>query len=140
MRDAQDLEAEAESDPYQKSRMFQAIDNVKAAHETSRANAVTTLVYDAQRAAVDVHLNASGLRIIGRDQHALAVEYAHTALGELISATDLTTYDELRLVRHRIVDPPIGRFQPLSTDEAVRFRDAADRMVTALATWHRSQL
>lgn len=140
MRTALDLEPESPSVPYQSSRMFQAVDNVKAAHETRRPNAVTTLVYDALRAAVDVHLNVSGLKIGGKDQHQLSVEYARTAIGDIVEPRDLEVYDELRLVRNRVVEyPPIGGFQPPSREEGQRYLESADRFIAALDAWWRAQ-
>lgn len=139
MRAALDLEPEQPSIPYQSSRLFQAVDNVKAAHETQRANAVVTLVNDALRAAVDVHVNESGLKVAGKDQHQISVEYAHAALGSVIDAPDLEIYDELRLVRNRVVEyPPIGSFQPPTKDEAARYLASADRFVAAIDAWWRS--
>lgn len=139
MRAALDLAPEQPSIPYQSSRLFQAVDNVKAAHETQRANAVVTLVYDALRAAVDVHVNRSGLKVAGKDQHQISVEYAQAALGSIIDAPDLEIYDELRLVRNRVVEyPPIGSFQPPTKDEAARYLASADRFVAAIDTWWRS--
>jgi hypothetical protein len=92
MRAALDLDKEQISRGYQHSRLFQAVDNLRAAHGTSRANAITTLVYEALRAAVDVHLNASGLKITGKDQHRLAVEYAASTLpGSSTTTTSRST-------------------------------------------------
>ncbi len=139
MRAALDLEQEQPSVPYQSSRLFQAVDNVKAAHETQRPNAVITLVYDALRAAVAVHVNRSGLKVAGQDQHQISVEYAHATLGSIVDAQDLATYDELRLVRHRVVEyPPIGGFHPPTKDEAARYLASADRFVASIDGWWRS--
>lgn len=139
MRAALDLDAEQSSLPYQRARLFQAVDNVKAAHETERANAIATLVYDALRAAVDVHVNVSGLKITGKDQHQISVEYAHAELTNIISTDDLEIYDELRLVRNRVVEyPPIGNFMPPTKDEAARYLASADRFVAAIDTWWRA--
>jgi hypothetical protein len=140
MRSALDLKAEQPSVPYQSSRLFQAVDNLKAAHETQRPNAIVTLVYDALRAAVDVHANQAGLKVSGKDQHQHSVEYANSALRPIVDAGDLETYDELRLVRNRVLEyPPIGSFQPPTKDEAARYLASADRFVSAIDEWWRAR-
>jgi hypothetical protein len=136
MRADLDIDTEKPSAAYQKARLFQAVDNTKAATEITRANAIATLAYDAIRAAVDVHLNTSGLKISGNDQHQLAVEYAHSALRDLIEESDLEIYDELRIVRNRIVEyPPIGNFQPPAIADAKRYLGCATRIVGAAQRW-----
>jgi len=140
MQASMDLDEEQQSASYQGSRLFQAVDNIKAAHETQRANAIATLVYDALRAAVDVHLNVSGFKITGKDQHQLSVEYAHAAMKVIVNAGDLEIYDELRLVRNRVVEyPPIGNFHPPATEDAIRYRASADRFVAAVNEWWNSK-
>ncbi len=136
MRADLDVDVEKPSAPYQKARLFQAVDNTKAAAEITRANAIATLAYDAIRAAVDVHLNASGLQIAGNDRHQVAVEYAHTAMNDLVDGPDLEVYDELRRVRNRTVEyPPIGNFQPPAITDADRYLGCATRMVGAVQRW-----
>lgn len=135
-----DLDNEQASKPYQSSRLYQAVDNVKAAHEIERGNAIATLAYDAARAAVDVHANVAGLKISGKDQHQNAVEYTYSAMADLVDTEQLDVYAELRMVRNRVVEyPPIGGFAPPTTEEASRYLAAADRLVTAVQRWWREQ-
>ena len=136
---AGDVEREPPSKPYQGSRLYQAVDNVKAAHEIQRGNAIATLVYDAMRAAVDVHANVSGLKVSGKDQHGNSVEYSYSAMTDLVSTDDLDVYDELRMVRNRVVEyPPIGGFTPPTTEEAADYLIAADHIVAAVHQWWRA--
>jgi hypothetical protein len=131
-----DIDSQSPSRAYQRARLFQAVDNTKAAAEITRANAIATLAYDAIRAAVDVHLNASGLQVTGNDQHQLAVEYAHSAMGDLVDEPALEIYDELRRVRNRIVEyPPIGNFQPPAIGDADRYLGCAAQIVGAVQRW-----
>ena len=84
-------------------------------------------------------VNRSGLKVAGKDQHQISVEYAHATLGSIVDAQDLATYDELRLVRHRVVEyPPIGGFHPPTKDEAARYLASADRFVASIDGWWRS--
>jgi len=131
-----DIGSETPSTPYQRARLFQAVDNTKAAAEITRANAIVTLAYDAIRAAVDVHLNASGLKVAGSDQHQLAVEYAVSTMNDIVDDPDLEIYDELRHVRNRIVEyPPIGNFQPPASPDADKYLGCATRIVGAVQRW-----
>jgi hypothetical protein len=139
MRARGDLDPQDRSRDDQSSRLFQASDNQAAAHELDRPNAVATLVYDAMRALVDVHLNASGLKVGGSDKHTTSVVYARTAMADIVGATDLDIDDELRNVRNKVVEypPVVGFGSPQDLDHA-RYRDAGDRFLTAVRRWWES--
>lgn len=124
---------------YQSSRLYQATANLGVAGSVEEPNAVTTLVYDAMRAVVDVHANAGGLKIEGADKHRTYVEYARSSMGDLISADDLDIYDELRSVRNKVIEyPPVGFSSPRDLDHR-RYRDAGDRMLASVARWWKAE-
>lgn len=129
------LKRQQPSKAYQGSRLFQANENMEAASETTRPNAIATLAYDAMRAMVDAHANADGLEPDG-DRHRNSVAYARSAMGALWSSEDLDVYEALWYVRNRVLEyPPVGSQSSVPAADARVYLDAGQRMRSAMATW-----
>jgi hypothetical protein len=109
----------------------------QAVAELGNHKAALTTAYDAVRAAVECHMNASKLRIANQQgAHKVAIDYAAEKMSGLIDGEQVEQYDQLRILRHSAE----YAFSS-STRAPIRAADAqtaiilADSVVTAVIGW-----
>jgi uncharacterized Zn finger protein len=77
------------------------IELARSAAAAGNPKGAVTNAYDAIRAAVACHMNASGLRITNQQgAHVVAVDYAAEAMGDVMDEAKVAQYDQLRRLRH----------------------------------------
>ena len=109
----------------------------KAAIEHDNFKGAVTNAYDALRAAVECHMNASKLRIANRTgAHIVAIDYAAGRMIDIFSFDQVDEYDALRRVRHAaeyaFSSTPHTRLTRADADAAIKL---ADDVVRGVIRW-----
>lgn len=107
-----------------------------AAAAGNHKGAVTN-AYDAIRAAVACHMNASGLRITNQQgAHIVAVDYAAEAMGDIFDETRLAQYEQLRRLRNTAEYPFSSPTRvPVTDKDAAVAVALAEHTVEAVIAW-----
>jgi hypothetical protein len=96
-----------------------------------------TNAYDAVRAAVACHMNASGLRIANQQgAHVVAVDYAAEAMADVFDGTRLVQYEQLRRLRNTAEYPFSSPTRvPVTDNDATVAVKLAEHTVEAVIAW-----
>ena len=96
-----------------------------------------TNAYDAIRAAVACHMNASGLRIVNQQgAHVVAVDYAAEAMADVFDRTQLVQYEQLRRLRNTAEYPFSSPTRvPVTDRDAAVAVALAEHTVEAVIAW-----
>ena len=114
--------------------------DVKAAQavaELSNHKAALTTAYDAIRAAVECHMNASKLRIANQQgAHRVAIDYAAEKMAGLIDEQGIEQYEQLRVLRHSAEYAFSSSTRaPIRAGDAQAAITLANVVVTAVIAW-----
>lgn len=113
------------------------VELARSAAAAGNHKGAVTNAYDAIRAAVACHMNASGLRVTNQQgAHVVAVDYAAEAMGDVFDETRLAQYEQLRRLRHTAEYPFSSPTRvPVTGKDATAAVALAEHTVEAVIAW-----
>lgn len=109
----------------------------RSAAAAGNSKGAVTNAYDAIRAAVACHMNASGLRITNQQgAHVVAVDYAAEAMADVFDGKQLVQYEQLRRLRNTAEYPFSSPTRvPVTDKDAAVAVLLAEHTVEAVIVW-----